>query len=579
MMRPLKGSRISTFYPVKSLPPLSSLDSAFQLQEYISLLIRLDIHDVDTIVSIPEKTGGKDSGSDANGAESPVEGKDGGEDGKVEVDQACWCYEQLRRLAQDLSHPLITNLQQECTRATCPEMKAGEWLYLCVAHGNDGAVESCCAIDYILHTVDSATALLNSPKAFPSRLSIPHTSIRHFGALARRLGRIFAHAYYHHREIFEQAEAESSLYARFLALTSKFDLVPSDFLVIPSRISPDDAEPPRLLPAAISPQIARRPYDDDRGRGVDNAQGQSPFSSGIERNPSPRKGRSRTDTMVLSESFNIAEELARPEYSPATRREGAPEPEDISLSIPGPAADAVPVPPADDAIEREYEDTQADAPPAGSYPRLGDIFAEHDSVDPALAREREEPPKEEIIEPELEEPQLEEPQPEEPQLDELQPEEPDVAPKEEIAAELPEEPVKESSSPEIGEETRDVTEVVEESLQEPQIEEEAVLAPPAEETEEQPASQELELEEQVEEKTGDAVPDDAALAAAVPEAAAEESKEEPPVEAEIEETTEEVKEDDLTEISLTDPEVPETEVSAAATTEEKPSEQPEEASS
>ena len=50
-------------------------------------------------------------------------------------------YLQLRRLAQDLSHPLITMLQQECTRASCPEMKAGEWLYLCVAHGSDSAME------------------------------------------------------------------------------------------------------------------------------------------------------------------------------------------------------------------------------------------------------------------------------------------------------------------------------------------------------------------------------------------------------------------------------------------------------
>lgn len=31
------------------------------------------------------------------------------------------------------------------------------------------AVQQCCAIDYILHTLDSATALLNSPRAFPSR--------------------------------------------------------------------------------------------------------------------------------------------------------------------------------------------------------------------------------------------------------------------------------------------------------------------------------------------------------------------------------------------------------------------------
>ena len=42
----------------------------------------------------------------------------------------------------------------------------------------------------------------------------------------------FAHAYYSHREVFKQAEAESSLYAHFLALTSKFDLVPAEFLVI-----------------------------------------------------------------------------------------------------------------------------------------------------------------------------------------------------------------------------------------------------------------------------------------------------------------------------------------------------------
>ena len=70
----------------------------------------------------------------------------------------------------------------------------------------------CCAIDFILYSVDSATALLNSPRTFPSRknkapsvfthtytfflprLQIPVTSHRHFFSLARRLGRIFTHA-------------------------------------------------------------------------------------------------------------------------------------------------------------------------------------------------------------------------------------------------------------------------------------------------------------------------------------------------------------------------------------------------
>ena len=162
IQRPLRGSRITSFYPVKSLPSLSSLDSAFQLQEYISLLIRLDVHDVETIVSVPGKSNEKEKTENESDEELKGEEKEAEKERKSEiaVDEACWIYEQLRcvmmklkegefkmlipfrrRLAQDLSHPLITMLQQECTRASCPEMKAGEWLYLCVAHGNDGAME------------------------------------------------------------------------------------------------------------------------------------------------------------------------------------------------------------------------------------------------------------------------------------------------------------------------------------------------------------------------------------------------------------------------------------------------------
>ncbi|KZP23528.1 Mob1/phocein, partial [Athelia psychrophila] len=340
IQRPLRGSRISSFYPVKSLPALSSLDSAFQLQEYISLLIRLDVHDVNTIVSVPGKTGASEKGEggadEAKGEESE---KDKDRKSDVAVDEACWIYEQLRRLAQDLSHPLITMLQLECTRASCPEMKAGEWLYLCVAHGNDGAMEQCCAIDYILHTLDSATALLNSPRAFPSRLSVPPSSHRHFSSLARRLGRIFAHAYFHHREAFEQAEAESSLYARFLALTSKFELVPAEFLVIPTpsanageRGRDTEVQPPRLLGASVARHTETEtevgeedPHADAAGElsatewdGKADERGKSPppglNSSGAARGGehSPRRyGRSRTDTMVFSEAFNVAEELAK----------------------------------------------------------------------------------------------------------------------------------------------------------------------------------------------------------------------------------------------------------------------------
>jgi hypothetical protein len=97
IQRPLKGSRISTFYPVKNLPPLSTLDSAFQLQEFISLTIRSNIHDVQAIVSIPDSRSSAEGGSD-DSSSALADDPDGDKDGRSEfaVDEACWIYEQLR---------------------------------------------------------------------------------------------------------------------------------------------------------------------------------------------------------------------------------------------------------------------------------------------------------------------------------------------------------------------------------------------------------------------------------------------------------------------------------------------------
>jgi hypothetical protein len=97
VQRPLKGSRISTFYPVKSLPALSTLDSAFQLQEFISLTIRLNIHDVSAIVSIPDSRNNAEGGPDDSNS-TLTDDTDGDRDARSEfaVDEACWVYEQLR---------------------------------------------------------------------------------------------------------------------------------------------------------------------------------------------------------------------------------------------------------------------------------------------------------------------------------------------------------------------------------------------------------------------------------------------------------------------------------------------------
>ena len=213
------------------------------------------------------------------------------------------------------------------------------------------------------------------------RLSVPHSSHRHFSSLARRLGRIFAHAYFHHREAFEQAEAESSLYARFLALTSKFDLVPAEFLVIPPRLSamgedgrPDHVEPPRLLGASLDPRrnLSSGPGDDrpwnpseEHARSGLGERGTntSPAPPAQRRNESPRKfGRNRTDTMVYSEAFSVAEELAKGELSEvdidreiAAERAAAAVEADVPTSavLVSPASTTPPIPPPQELAPEE----------------------------------------------------------------------------------------------------------------------------------------------------------------------------------------------------------------------------------
>jgi hypothetical protein len=69
-----------------------------------------------------------------------------------------------------------------------------------------------------------------------SRITISQTSTSHFQPLFRRLSRIFSHAYYSHRELFQLAEVETSLYARFVALCEKYELVTPNLLVIPRSV-------------------------------------------------------------------------------------------------------------------------------------------------------------------------------------------------------------------------------------------------------------------------------------------------------------------------------------------------------
>ncbi|KAJ8663639.1 hypothetical protein O0I10_000887 [Lichtheimia ornata] len=202
------GARLETVFAWPN-ETLDDLDSSFAVQEYLQQLIRQDRNNVERLIELPES-----------------------------VDREVWQYEHLRQVCLELSL-LVVALENECTKENCPEMKADGWLYLCAAHPS---TQSCPAIDYIIHTLDGAAMLLNNSKYFPSRISIPQPSLKHFQSIARRLYRVFAHAYFHHREIYQTFENETSLYARFLLLSQTYELIPPSLVTIPESPSEDNSQ-------------------------------------------------------------------------------------------------------------------------------------------------------------------------------------------------------------------------------------------------------------------------------------------------------------------------------------------------
>ena len=115
-------------------------------------------------------------------------------------------------------------------------MRASEWQYLCAVHEPP---KSCCAIDYCNHTLDWAANVLTSPKHFPSRLALGGEagnviqSMRQLTNIFRRVYRIFAHAWFQHRDVFWSVEAIYGLYMLFKVVCDEYHLIPEDSYTIP----------------------------------------------------------------------------------------------------------------------------------------------------------------------------------------------------------------------------------------------------------------------------------------------------------------------------------------------------------
>ncbi|KAK0149274.1 MOB-like protein phocein [Merluccius polli] len=194
------GTKATDFYnwPEESF---EDMDSTLAVQQYIQQNIRTDCANIDKILEPPE---GQDEG--------------------------VWKYEHLRQFCLELNG-LAVKLQGECHPDTCTQMTATEqWIFLCAAHKTP---KECPAIDYTRHTLDGAACLLNSNKYFPSRVSIKESSVAKLGSVCRRIYRIFSHAYFHHREIFDAYENETFLCHRFTRFVMKYNLMSKDNLIVP----------------------------------------------------------------------------------------------------------------------------------------------------------------------------------------------------------------------------------------------------------------------------------------------------------------------------------------------------------
>lgn len=204
--------------PWLSLICINQLDSPFQLQEHLKALYHHHTKSdrANTTMALSRET--------ARILANPPEG----------VDRSLWLYELCRLLVMKANSLIVAFFEEKppCSSATCPEMRASEWQYLCAVHDPP---KSCCAIDYCCHTLDWAANVLTSQKNFPSRLTLgsettggSQQGLRQLTNVFRRVYRIFAHAWFQHRQSFWEVEGREGLYILFKTVCDAYALIPEE---------------------------------------------------------------------------------------------------------------------------------------------------------------------------------------------------------------------------------------------------------------------------------------------------------------------------------------------------------------
>ncbi|KAJ1969463.1 hypothetical protein IWQ62_000605 [Dispira parvispora] len=175
-------------------------DSPFGAREYLQAHVAKHPEDIETLVALPKG-----------------------------VSRNVWIYEHMRLACIELNY-FVGYLHIECTEESCPEMVLSDWRFLCAAHRPP---RSCTALYYIVHTLDQAISILTDVDQFPLLASIPDHSLKVLKDMARRLDRIFMHAYTMHPTTFHKFENHYHTYSRFARLMQSYELVAENHLTHP----------------------------------------------------------------------------------------------------------------------------------------------------------------------------------------------------------------------------------------------------------------------------------------------------------------------------------------------------------
>ena len=220
-----------------------------------------------------------------------------------------------------------------CSAQICPEMRAADWQYLCAVHDPPKA---CCAIDYCCHTLDWATNILTSPKHFPSRLFLGsevgggvQSSMRYLTNIFRRLYRIFAHAWFQHRDVFWQVESSEGLYILFKTVCDMYALIPEENYTVPVEAEGIDPSAASERPSEPQVTILRKEGEEPSVTGSEAAGSPTGVETTRRHKHSPSTGSVVTTIAEDNEEQHKLQEVEEsPEQEESSQQNSSEEPED-----------------------------------------------------------------------------------------------------------------------------------------------------------------------------------------------------------------------------------------------------------